>query len=106
MNMTARNEHQLREKLVSELGVSTWRGLVPDVLKKSLFIVSTDLDLIEVGIHVALDHTEEVKRWIESGQLAKPTLEQMKEWDTQGSLFQFIIVEPYVFFQTYTVPQA
>lgn len=104
--MTMQREQHLREKFASELGVSTWRGLIPDVLSKSLFLVSSELDLVEVGVHVALDHTSEVRQWLESGALKRPEAEQMKEWEKVGSLFQFIIVEPYVFFQEYSVPKA
>lgn len=104
--MTTQTEQHLREKLASELGVSTWRGLLPDVLSKSLFHVSADLDLVEVGVHVALDHTGEVKQWLDSGALKRPSAEEMSQWEKEGSLFRFIVVEPYVFFQEYTVPQA
>ncbi len=103
--MTVQREQHLREKFTSELGVATWRGLIPDVLSKSLFLVSSELDLVEVGVHVALDHTSEVRQWIESGALKRPATEQMKEWEKVGSLFQFIIVEPYVFFKEYNIPK-
>jgi len=104
--MTAQREQQLREKFASEVGVSTWRGLIPDVLSRSLFLVSPELDLVEVGVHVALDHTSEVRQWLDSGALKRPETEQMKAWESGGSLFRFIIAEPYVFFQEYRVPQT
>jgi len=97
-------EEKLREKLTGELGITTWRGLLPDTLNKSLFFVAADLDLVEVGIHVAMDHTAKVKKWLESGRLIRPSKGQMEHWDKEGSLFQFIIVEPFVFFQDYTEP--
>ncbi len=97
-------EEKLREKLTGELGITTWRGLLPDTLNKSLFFVSSELDLIEIGIHVAMDHTAEVKKLLESDRLVRPGKEQMEHWDKEGSLFQFIIVEPFVFFQDYTEP--
>ena len=101
--MSTQREQQLREKLEGELGVATWKGLIPEMLTKSLYYVSPDIDLIEVGVQVALDHTSEVKKWLETGALARPAPEQITAWETFGSLFQFIIVEPYVFFQEYKV---
>jgi hypothetical protein len=101
--MSTQHEQQLREKLTGELGVVTWKGLIPETLTKSLFLVSKDLDLVEVGVQVALDHSNEVKQWLGSGLLNRPTKDQISQWETFGSLFQFIIVEPYVFFQEYDV---
>ena len=78
--MSAQRERQLREKLTGELGVATWKGLIPEMLTKSLFYVSPDLDLVEVGVQVALDHTGEVKNWLETGALTRPTPEQITAW--------------------------
>jgi hypothetical protein len=104
--MEEQREEKLREKLTGELGVSSWKGLIPGMLNKSLFFVSPDVDLVDVGVQVALDHTSEIKKWLEAGHLTRPTSHQIAEWETSGSLFQFIIVEPFVFFQEYTVPQC
>ena len=104
--MTTQHEQQLREKLAGERSVSTWKGFIPDTLTKSLFLVSPGLDLIEVGVQVALDHTAEVKEWIEAGLLTRPSKEQINQWKHFGSLFTFIIVAPFVFFQEYGRPQA
>jgi hypothetical protein len=101
--MSIQREQLQREKLTRELGVATWKGLIPEMLTKSLFFVSPDLNLVEVGVQVALDHAGEVKKWLETGALTRPTPEQITAWETFGSLFQFIIVEPYVFFQVYEV---
>jgi hypothetical protein len=101
--MPTQHEQQVRDKLTGELDVSSWKGLIPEMLSKSLFLVSKDLDLVEVGVQVALDHTSEVKQWLDSGLLKRPTENQIRNWETFGSLFQFIIVEPYVFFQEYKV---
>jgi hypothetical protein len=105
-NMKGQQEEKLREKIAGEVAVASWKGLIPDMLTKSLFLVSPDMDLVEVGVQVALDHTSEVKRWLDAGLLVRPSRDQIKEWETNGSLFRFIIVAPFVFFQEYTVPQA
>lgn len=101
--MPTQSEQQLRDKLTGELDVSSWKGLIPEMLSRSLFSVSKDLDLVEVGVRVALDCTSEVKQWLDSGLLKRPTKDQISHWETFGSLFQFIIVEPYVFFQEYDI---
>ncbi len=102
--MDTQRERQLREKLSSEVCVSTWKGLIPDLLSRALFIVAPDLDLVEVGVQVALDNTMLVNEWIASGSLSRPSREQIDEWETTGSLFRFIIVSPFVFFQVFESP--
>ncbi|HVN71057.1 MAG TPA: DUF2288 family protein [Desulfomonilia bacterium] len=104
--MSTPREQRLREKLTGEIGVSSWKGLIPETLTKSLFLVSQGLDLVEVGVQVALDNTGEVKKWIEGGLLARPTREQIADWESYGSLFRFIIVAPFVFFQEYAVSES
>jgi hypothetical protein len=99
--MESQREKLLREKLTGEVTVSTWKGLIPDMLTRSLFLVSPGLDLVEVGVQVALDHTDRVRQWIDAGTLARPTKEQISAWETFGSLFRFVIVQPFVFFQEY-----
>lgn len=99
--MESQRENQLREKLTGEVTVSTWKGLIPDMLTRSLFMVTAELNLVDVGVQVALDHTDRVKEWIDTGRLARPTKEQIDAWETTGSLFRFIIVAPFVFFQEY-----
>lgn len=99
--MTSQQEIQLRGKLTAEVTVSTWKGLIPDMLTRALFMVSADLDLVEVGVHVALDHAARVKEWIDAGKLARPVQGQIAEWENTGSLFRFIVVAPFVFFQEY-----
>ncbi|MCE5275631.1 MAG: DUF2288 domain-containing protein [Deltaproteobacteria bacterium] len=99
-------EQELREKLSGEMTVATWKGLIPDMLDRSLFFVSLDLDLVEVGVTVALDRTSEVRQWLESGCLSRPNSEQIGQWEATGSLFRFIIVAPFVFFQEYRVPDC
>lgn len=99
--MKTEQENQLYEKLSAEINVATWKGLIPDMLSRSLFLVSHDLDLADVGVQVALDHTPKVKEWLDTGKLTRPTKEQIDEWETTGSLFRFIIVQPFVFFQEY-----
>jgi hypothetical protein len=102
--MKTQQERQLREKLSAEINVATWKGLIPDMLTRSLFLVSDDLDLAEVGVQVALDNTAAVKGWIDAGKLVRPTQEQINTWETTGSLFRFIIVQPFVFFQEFEGP--
>ena len=45
------------------------------------------------------------RSWLDEGLLTRPTKEQIDEWESFGSLFRFIIVAPFVFFQEYALEQ-
>jgi len=101
-----KKQQELRENLTDELAVVSWKGLLPEMLNDRLYFVSSELDLVEVGIKVALDRTDEIKKLLETGALARPGSEQIADWESKGSLFQCIIVEPFVFFQEYIIPES
>lgn len=86
-------------KLKDEVGTVSWSWLRPHEKRGSLFLVSEKLDLIEVAVEVAEDNINWIKVWLENGELARPTPDQVKEWNKVGGLFSGIIVKPYVFFK-------
>jgi hypothetical protein len=89
----------LADKFKDEIGTVSWSWLRPHEKHKTLFLVASELDLIEVAIAVAEDKTVQVKAWLDRGDLVQPTLEQVAKWERAGGLFSGIIVKPYVFFK-------
>jgi len=89
----------LADKFKEEIGTVSWSWLRPHEKRKSLFLVASELDLVEVAIAVAGDKTAQVKIWLDHGDLAHPSLEQVAKWEIEGGLFSGIIVKPYVFFK-------
>ncbi len=77
-----------------------WEALRPHAERGALILVSPELDLADVGAKFADDETEAVQGWLEAGKIARPTEEQLKEWDQRPSRpFRFLIVRPYVLAQ-------
>jgi len=63
-------------------------------------VVNPGLDLAEVGVAVATDNVNSVQRWISEALIAKPTVEQLADWERdRGHQFQALIVQPYVLIQ-------
>ena len=89
----------LADKFKEEIGTVSWSWLRPHEKRKSLFLVTSELDLVEVAIAVAEDKTAQVKIWLDRGDLVHPSLEQVAKWEREGGLFSGIIVKPYVFFK-------
>ena len=65
-----------------------------------MFWVDLKLDLIQVAQSIAEDNTAQVASWLKSGELQRPTQEQVEDWDkTPARIFKSIVVQPYVLIQ-------
>ncbi|MGB5310496.1 MAG: DUF2288 family protein [Polyangiales bacterium] len=61
--------------------------------------------LVEVAVAVAQDDSEHVRRWMDAGQLRKPTAAQIARWEGEAlARFTVVIVQPYVLAQRGTDP--
>jgi hypothetical protein len=91
----------LRETLGREIDVTTWSDLRDHATAERMLLVATHVDLLEVALATAEDRTGEIQAWITSGELARPSLEQMKAFEeTQGLQFRCAIVQPFVLAQS------
>jgi hypothetical protein len=83
-----------------EILTGFWLHLKPHAERDTIFVVTQDLDLLEVATRIAADDVDAISTWIESAQIAKPTLDQIEAWDQAAAkLFRFAIVQPYVLIQ-------
>ncbi|MBE9230517.1 DUF2288 domain-containing protein [Cuspidothrix issatschenkoi LEGE 03284] len=90
----------LREKLRQNLDEAEWEWLIPHVQKDGVIVVAKNLDLLDVGEAIAGDNIPSVQRWIDEQLLAKPTIDQVGEWNlNRTKRFNALIVEPYVLIQ-------
>lgn len=90
----------IKTALADSLEQAKWEWLEPHAKRDALIIVSPNLDLVEVGVAIAQDQTQLVQQWIESGQLQKPSSNQLSLWHNQPSKsFKALIVQPYVLVQ-------
>ena len=94
---------ELKEKLSQEVDEADWNLLKKHHESETVFIVGKDLDLVDVGVAIAMDKSHMVKGWLDSGQLAKPTDEQVKYYEENEfkKMCKFIIIQPYVLIQTF-----
>jgi hypothetical protein len=77
-----------------------WDWLIPHAKRDAVVIVDNGLDLVEVGEAIAADNVPIVQRWIEEGQLIKPSPQQLSDWDGDRSKrFRALIVQPFVLVQ-------
>ncbi len=91
---------EVRERFEKDLAEVDWSSVRIHLQRDALILVAAQLDLVEVACKVAADETTEIGCWIESGQLGKPTKEQLDAWETQlDKPFRMLIAAPYILLQ-------
>lgn len=90
----------LRDKLKGEIQKVGWDALEPHVQRDALIVIDPVLDLTEVAIAAAEDCSDLMELWVDRGWLYKPSAEQLEKFQaTSGDVFDFVIVQPFVFTQ-------
>ena len=89
-----------REELERTMDVTEWRELRAHLERGGVILVGADLNLVDAALKIAADDTAFVSEWIEKGALAKPSLPQIEQWNSEKKkLFSIVIVSPYVLIQ-------
>ena len=89
---------ELKEKLKTEVEQADWDMLRQHHEKGAVFIVSGHLGLLDAAVAIAQDKTSFVKIWLDNNELARPTDEQIKNFEESKfkKICDFIIIQPYV----------
>lgn len=92
-------------EFASQIEEVEWHWLRLHLERGAVIIVAPALDLAEVATRVASDDSSAVGAWVSSGQLTKPTLEQIGAWNADPMRrFRMLIVQPYVLVQELSSP--
>jgi hypothetical protein len=90
----------LRAELETMVDEAAWEWLMPHAQRDAVVIVTTGLDLVDVGVALASDDVTAVQRWISEQLIYKPTSEQLADWGSDRThRFNALIVQPYVLVQ-------
>lgn len=92
----------LYDQLQAEVGVASWDALSPHAERGALFWVAGALDLVEVGVALALDQATSVQGWLEAGSLLLASHSGPRDF----SAFRFLIVQPFVIATPLELPAA
>lgn len=91
---------ELREEIAQSLDEAQWDWIMPHAKRDAAIVVSSELDLLDVGVAIANNEVDRVQDWIEHQLIQKPSLDQLSEWnDNPSKRFKAIIVQPYVAIQ-------
>ena len=89
------------ESFKRDLAEVSWRELKIHLQRDAIIVVSTNLDLVTVGVAVADDDKNLVETWVSANQLGKPTEKQVESWEQEpDKRFQMLIVQPFILLQS------
>ncbi|MEN9871979.1 MAG: hypothetical protein RLZZ171_2971 [Cyanobacteriota bacterium] len=90
----------LKEKLQKDVADISWNELQPHAKRDAIIVIKDELELAEVAVAIAEDNTAFVQNWIENQSIAKPSSQQLTEWNqTPEKQFVALIVQPFVVVQ-------
>ncbi|MBD64586.1 MAG: hypothetical protein CME62_05240 [Halobacteriovoraceae bacterium] len=94
----------LKEKLKTEIEEADWSMIKPHVERGAVLLISSQLDLLDVGVAIAQDKVQFIKLWLDEGLITKTDDIDSKafEEDQFKKQFKFIIIQPYVLIQHVT----
>ncbi|MFO0757363.1 MAG: DUF2288 domain-containing protein [Byssovorax sp.] len=87
----------MRDELLATMGEVLWSDLQAHAKRDAIIVVGAALDLLDVGEAVAKNEAGRVEAWIQSGQIRKPTADDLRRWPADpGARFLSLIVQPFV----------
>jgi len=89
-----------RAKVNMETARIAWRELQRFFASGAAVYVSDALDLVEVAFQVSEDNKDQVRAWMDCGQVARVTDEQALAWFEADADMWAVVVSPYVLVQT------
>jgi len=95
----------LRANINNETSQINWHELQRFFAGGWLIYVSSQSNLLDVAVAFSQDDKEEVSRWLNSGEVAKVSDEQAKQWHKEDALFWSTVVKPWVLIQPITDAQ-
>jgi len=89
----------LRANINNETSQIEWQELQRFFAGGWLIYVSSTSNLLDVAVAFSQDDKEQVSKWLTSGDVAKVTDEQAKQWHNENATFWSTVVKPWVLIQ-------
>lgn len=89
-----------RQELAQQVDQARWEWLLPHHKRDALIWVDSMLELADVGERLAVDDAATVQAWLASHMIARPSPDQLDEWNRQPQrMFAMLVVSPFVLIQ-------
>ena len=89
----------LKAKLNQETAVAPWKELQRFYARGQVVAVSSDLDLIEVGLKLSMDDKAAFQQWMAKGMVGEVKPEQAQAWFDADAALWTLVVAPWVLVQ-------
>ena len=89
----------LRANINNETSQINWDELQRFFAGGWLIYVDTNTNLLDVAVSFSQDDKEQVSKWLTSGEVAKVTDTQAKQWHEENASFWANVVKPWVLIQ-------
>ena len=92
----------LRANINNETSQISWVELQRFFAGGWLIYVSSEINLLDVAVAFSLDEKDKVSKWLTSGEVAKVSDEQAKQWHADNTTFWSTVTKPWVLIQPVT----
>ena len=98
----ATNIEVLRANINNETSQINWHELQRFFAGGWLIYVSSNTNLLDVAVAFSQDNKDEVSKWLTTGEVAKVSDAQAKQWHEENTVFWANVVKPWVLIQPAT----
>jgi hypothetical protein len=99
MTMPNNPEAQLRDKINRETSRMPWTELLRHFAAGTVIVVSDDLDLVDVAVHMSKDDHAAVAQWLSESRIGKVSDAQAQEWLEADLALWAVVVRPWILVQ-------
>ncbi len=89
----------LRANINNETSQINWGELQRFFAGGWLIYVDSNTNLLDVAVAFSIDNKEDVSKWLTSGEVAKVTDDQAKQWHHGNTSFWANVIKPWVLIQ-------
>jgi hypothetical protein len=89
----------LRANINNETSQISWSELQRFFAGGWLIYVSSKANLLDVAVAFSLDNKDDVSKWLTSGEVAKVSDDQAKQWHEENAVFWANVIKPWVLIQ-------
>ncbi|MES2535801.1 MAG: DUF2288 domain-containing protein [Pseudomonadota bacterium] len=99
MTMPNNPEALLRDKINRETSRMAWTELLRHFAAGTVIVVSDDLDLVDVAVHMSNDDHAAVAQWLSENRIGKVSDAQAQEWLEADLALWAVVVRPWILVQ-------
>lgn len=92
-------EEETRVRIIAETAKIPWKELLRFFAQGVVVLVKPGLDLVDIAYEVTRDNEQQVKHWMQAGDLLNVSDDQAKEWLKANALMWAVVVKPWVLVQ-------